>query len=461
MQDLRTYLEDIEEEVLHITKEVDPLTEMGALCSQSARPLLFENVKGYPGWRVVDRIISTRKLQGIALGVPPQRVMHETAARLAQGPGEIRIAESPPCKEIIWLGEDADLFRIPIAVHTEGDGGEIGPRYIGGGIHITRDPDTGVQNEAMLRTQIKGPRHTGILICRRHNYAHYMKHEASGEPMPMAVAIGLHPAYEIAANYSGRHDGYDEFALAASLLREPVEMVRCETSDLMVPATAEIVIEGVVPPGVLEEEGPFGEFTGYMGHAGKRHIWDVTAITLRKDAIYRHCNATLFTDHQCLVALPNEAEIYQNLSRVYGNTEILDVFCPPWARFLAIVQMNPVYEGHAKAVLMAALSFNVLQKVVIVVDDDVDIYDMKSIIWALSMRVNPAKDILTVKGTRGFALDYACPEFREFPDDPLENGILGIDATKPPLSKPEARKRFEIVTPMGSGRVRLEDYLGN
>jgi 2,5-furandicarboxylate decarboxylase 1 len=457
MQDLRTYLDAVQDDVLHIRKEVDPLTEMGALCSESEQPILFENVKGYPSWRVCDRLVSTRKMQAAALGVEPDRVVVELAQRLSRGPGEVQTAEIAPCKETIWMGKEADLLRLPTAIHSEGDGG----RYIGGGVHITRDPDTGIQNQSMLRTQIKGSHHTGFLMCRRHNYEHYKKHVERREPMPMAVAIGLHPAYEITANYSGRHDGYEEFALAGSLLEEPVELVRCETSDIMVPAHAELVIEGEVPPEVFEEEGPFGEFTAFMGHVSDRHVWDVKAITMRKDPIYRHLNATLFTDHQSLAALPNEVELYLNLSRVYGNTEILDVFCPPWARFTAIVQMNPLYEGHAKAVLTAALSFNIQQKEVIIVDGDVNIYDMKEIIWAMSMRVNPATDVIAINGTRGHPLDLACPEFRHYDEDPLVNGIMGIDATKPPLSKPEARKRFEIVRPMGAGKVSLQDFIEN
>jgi 2,5-furandicarboxylate decarboxylase 1 len=455
MQDLRTYLHSVRDEVLHIRKEVDPLTQMGALCSESERPILFENVKGYPGWRVCDRIISNRAMQAAVLGVDPKRVVPELARRLSQGPGEIRTAESAPCKEQIWLGKEADLLRLPIAIHSEGDGG----RYIGGGIHITRDPDTGVQNECILRTQIKGSHYTSFMMARRHNYEHFKKHQSRKEPMPMAIAIGLHPAYEIAAVYSGRHEGYDEFALAASLLGEPVELVRCETSDIMVPACAEIVIEGEISMDEREIEGPFGEFTAYMGKAAERPIWRVKAITLRKNPIYRHLNASLFTDHQSLGTLPNEAELYQNLSRVYGNTEILDVFCPPWARFMAIVQMNPVYDGHAKAVMLAAMSFNMHQKEVIIVDDDVDIYDMKQVIWALAMRVNPAIDVVTITGTRGHHLDPTCPEVRHFEEDPLVNGMMGIDATKPPLSKPDARKRFEIVRPMGAGKVFLKDFI--
>lgn len=455
-QELRSFLAAISADILRITKEVDPATQVGTLCSQSEGPILFENVKGYPGWRICDRLVSSRKFQALALGTTPDKVVPELARRISLGPGEKRIVKDGPVKEVIHLGEDVNLLRLPICKHSEGDAG----LYIGGGIHVTRDPQTGVQNEAMLRTQIKGPTKCGFLMARRHNWAHYQKYEARGEPMPMAVVLGVHPAYEIAANYSGFHDIYDEFELGASLVGEPLELVKCETCDLYVPAHAEIVIEGEVPPHVREKEGPFGEFQLYMGKGGMHPVWEVKAITRRKDAIYRHLNATAFTDHQALGGLPNEAEVFNNVRRVYGRTEVHDVFSPPWARFTAIVQMTPRYEGHAKAVLLAALAFNIHQKEVIVVDEDVNIYDPRELFWAISTRVNPAKDVLIISGTRGHLLDPSAPEFLpEVEDQEPFNGILGIDATRPSPLKPAQRAKFDRARPAGEGKFFLKDFI--
>ncbi len=455
-QDLRSFLKQISAEILEVSKEVDPKTEIGTLCSQSEHPIIFNNIKDYSGWRICDRIISTRKLQAVALNTTPERVVPELAKRITLGAGSKKVVKDGPVKEVILTGEEASFFKLPICKHSEGDAG----LYIGGGINITRDPDTGVQNESMLRTQIKSDRKAGFLMARRHNYAHYEKYEAKNEPMPMAMAIGVHPAYEIAVNYSGLHEGFDEFEIGAMLIGETVELVKCHTCDLYVPADAEIVIEGEVPPHVREKEGPFGEFQLYMGKEKMSPVWNIKAITMRKDAIYRHLNATAVTDHQALGCLPNEAEVFNNVRRVYGRTEVHDVFCPPWARFTCIVQITPKYEGHAKAVLMAAMAFNIHQKEVIVVDEDVNIYDPKEVLWAISTRVNPARDVVVVTGTRGHVLDPSAPEISSEAEgkEPF-NGILGLDATRPSPLKPEERSKFDKATPAGEGRVSLKDFI--
>src|SRR5256885_11516527 len=164
-----------------------------------------------------------------------------------------------PYTTLFRSGADADITKLPIPIHSEGDAG----RYLGSGVTITRDPDTGVRNEAIIRALVRGPRKMGFWMAARHNWAHLMKYQERNRPAPMAFAIGLHPGYEILANFSGRHEGYDELEMGAGVLGETLELVKCETIDLEVPAQAEIVIEGIVPPGVREPEGPFGEFTGY------------------------------------------------------------------------------------------------------------------------------------------------------------------------------------------------------
>ena len=156
MQDLRTYLDSVRDEVLHIRKEVDPLTQMGALCSESEQPIVFENIKGYPGWRVCDRIISNRAMQAVVLGVDPKRVVPELARRLSQGPGEIRTAESAPCKEQIWLGKEADLLRLPIAIHSEGDARLFNPYGI-----MPVDSERCRNARGELRTGHSGEREVG------------------------------------------------------------------------------------------------------------------------------------------------------------------------------------------------------------------------------------------------------------------------------------------------------------
>ena len=440
-------------------KEVDPLTQLGALSSQSQGAILFESVKGHPGWRVCDRFFGTRELRTTALHTTPERLLQEAAARIARGRGESRMVKEGPVQEVIITGEDLDLFSLPVAISSEGDGGQ----YISSGMGVTKDPDTGIQNEAYYRTQIKGRNRATCAMGPREGFGHLIKYEARGEPTPIAIVIGHHPAYEIATAYNGPHVGYEEFELAASLLEEPVEFLPCHTIDLRVPAHAEIVIEGLIAPQAREAEGPFGEYTGYMGPAGTAPVFEAQAITMRKDAIYRHLNGSRNTDQQALSTLLGEVSLYGNLLRAFGATQILDVHLPLWAMFTTIIQMVPQHEGQAKSVLMSTLGLYPLAKVVIVVDDDIDIHDPKDVMWALSCRVNPATDITTVTGTRGFKFDPSTPDLtREERLDAASlpiNGVMGIDATKPPVRRPAERARYTRARPMGDGKVHLKDFL--
>ena len=330
-------------------------------------------------------------------------------------PGGSKLVPDGPCKEVKLIGDDADITKLPIPIHSEGDAG----RYLGSGVTITNDPDTGVRNEAIIRALVRGPREMGFWMAARHNWAHYMKYQERGQPMPMAYAIGMHPGYEILANFSGRHEGCDELEMGAGVLGETLEMVKCETIDLEVPAQAEIVIEGVVPPDVREPEGPFGEFTGYSkGAEGPAPVLEVTGITHRRDPIFRHMQATVFTDHQPLVSVPMEASLYRRLSEVHGRTEVHDVYIPPWVTmFTVFVQMTPRWDGQARDVLLGALSSPYLHpKIVIAVDEDVDIYDPRELFWAISTRVNPERDVIMIPHERIHPLDISAPHVDERSD---------------------------------------------
>lgn len=458
-KDLRSYLDDVKDVRLDVHREVDPLTNVGALCDQAEWPVVFEQLKGFPGWRLVDRLVSRRELQARILGCAPGQVV-QTLARAMQriGTGSVKVVASGPVQEIVKKGAEADITTLPIAVHSEADAG----RYIGAGICMTRDPDSRVRNLAFLRHQVKGPRKTGFLVVPRHTWRHHKKYEDQGQPMPMALVIGVHPAYEIATCYTGKLDE-DELDFATILLDEPVELVRCTTIDMEVPAHAEIVIEGHVLPGVREDEGPFGEVTNYMAGQGNNPVFEVSAITMRRDAFYRHIQATKFTDHQVLGALPVEAGIYNRVRETAGGIDVHDVACPAWcSRYVVIVKMTPRFDGEARAALMAALSSPYLYpKTAIAVDEDVDIHDARDVMWALGTRVNPETDVTVVPGMRAHLLDLASPELSP-PGSPAWQRVGGkmmIDATKPATWRTKEREAFRRVQPQGWNQVRLEDFL--
>jgi 2,5-furandicarboxylate decarboxylase 1 len=317
-----------------------------------------------------------------------------------------------------------------------------------------------MQNVAQHRIQIKGDAHAAVSLFSPHSRAILKKYADRRKPAPMAVVIGHHPCFEIATNYSGPHDTWSEHELAASLLNEEVEMVRCEASDIMVPAHAEIVLECEIQPGATELEGPFAEFHNYYASdpAHKPRL-DLKAVTMRQDAIYRHLNATPYTDHQALVAMPSEARLFDQLRRK-GMT-VHDVFIPAWGGlFVAVIQMTGVIEEQVREALLTALFSPALlfTKMVIAVDDDIDIYNAQDIVYALGTRVNPEKDVIHVDGVQGLAYDLSLPVIPELAGQ-RRGAKLAVDATKPPQAKQQQRDKFARICPDGWGRTMLKDFL--
>lgn len=457
---LRDFLKALGDQLIQIDDEVDPITQAAALCSASPRPLQLNRLKGFPGWRLVDILVKDRGRQALALGTTPKNVVRHLADRMfTRVPGSSKVVSDGPCKQVKLLGSDADITKLPIPIHSIGDAG----RYLGSGITITKDPDTGVRNEAIIRSMVKGPRRMGFWMAARHNWAHLTKYQERNQPAPMAFAIGLHPGYEILANFSGRHEGYDELEMGAGVLGETLELVKCETIDLEVPAEAEVVIEGIVPPGLREPEGPFGEFTGYCkGAEGPAPVFEVTAITRRKDAIFRHMQATRFTDHQPLVSVPMEASLYRRLREIHGASEVHDVSIPPWVTmFTVFVQMTPRWDGQARDVLLGVLASPYLHpKIAIAVDEDVDIYNPWEIFWALSNRVNPERDVIVIPHERIHPLDISAPNIDRSEVTVMRvGGKMAIDATKPALWRTKERAEFDRVKPMGADDPNLEALL--
>jgi 2,5-furandicarboxylate decarboxylase 1 len=446
---LRGYLAELGDRLVNIEEEIDPVHEVGILSSESNHPFLLHKLKGFEGWRLCDRLVSTRELQALALGASVEKLVPYVADRMFNhGPGRTAIVSNGPCKEVKLLGDQADVTKLPIPIHSMGDAG----RYIGSGITITKDPDTGMRNEAMVRALVRHPRRVPFWMAARHNWNHFLKYQERRKPMPMAYAIGVHPAYEIFSNFSGPHEGWDELELGAGVLNETLQLVKCETIDLEVPAQAEIIIEGLVHPTEREMEGPFGEFTNYgAGAEGPTPIWQITAITHRREPIFRHVQSTRFTDHQMLVSLPMEASLYRRMREVHGHSTVHEVFIPPWVTmFVVFVQMTPQWDGQARDVLLSALAGTHLHpKIAIAVDEDVDVHDPREVFWAISTRVNPEKDVIILPHERIHPLDISVPKVSDEVTVMRVGGKMAIDATKPPRWREKERKRFERVTPQG------------
>jgi len=457
---LRSFLETIDNRILQIHEEVDPISQVGYLCSESRHPLMFHNLEGFPDFRLTDILIKDRHGQAAALGLDdPKEVCPFLAKQMSAGPGKSKMVSDGPVKEVKLIGDEADLRKLPIPIHSHGDAG----RYLGSGVTITKDPETGIRNESILRVQLTdGPHKAPFWMAARHNYQHYLKYVAKDEPMPMAFAIGMHPVYEIMSNWSGRHEDFDELEYGAGVLGEEVEMIKCDTIDLEVPAHAEVVIEGLVHPHDRVPEGPFGEFTTFgSGAEGPAPVFQITGITHRKDPIFRHMQATWFTDHQPLITLPMEATYYNRLRETHGNSNIIDVFVPPWAsQFLMIVQMEAKWDGQARDVLMSALTGpNLHVKIAVAVDEDVDIYNAEDVLWAITCRTDPADQVHIMPGSRLHPLDISIPEVGDDYTVMRIGGKMAIDATKPATWRKAERKNFSRVDPMGKGDPIIQKIL--
>ncbi len=457
--DMRTWIDQLDRanELDRIRRPVDPRLEMGALLYQSReRALLFENVTDYPGWRVLGQAPANLRHAALALGVGLHELVPTLAARMGERvPPEI--VPTGAVKEVVRTGAEVNICDLPAHVAGERDAGP----FIAAGLAVTRDPETGRRNVSFHRLQVKGPRKTGVLFVPRHAFRNLQKYEARGEAMPIAFFIGHHPRYYMAAATTGPY-GMDEFEVAGAYLGEAVRLVRCETVDLEVPADAEIVLEGHVLPNVREEEGPFSEFADYyVAGSGKNPVIEYSAMTMRHDAIFKAIQNGSEVEGCVFHRVPMAAALFRRLSSVGGFVQLHNVRILPGI-FSVVVQMTPRFDGEAKQVLMAALSGEYLHpKIAIAVDDDVDIYQDWEILWSLTTRVDPERDIELIRGVRGHPMDPSLVELGTPGTASWQRlgGKMLIDATRPPTARPEARSAFERIKPPGHERIRLEDFL--
>ena len=457
-KDMRTWIKQLEEagELVRMKDEVDPKTNMSAyLWTSKEKGILFENVKNHPGWKVLGQAPANMRHVGLAFGTEAKQAITEFARRMDRGLLPPKMVDRGPVKEVIRTGKDVRITSLPSHIQGHKDAAP----FISSGLCIIKDPETGVRNMAFHRIQVKEDQKTGIMMVPgRHSHLIHLKYEAMNKPMPIAIVIGHHPMYYMAACYTGSFD-LDELALTGTLLEEPVELVKCETMDLEVPAYAEIVLEGEVPPHVREEEGPFSEFQGYyFAGSGKNPIIQIKAITMRKDAIYKANQNGPDMEGCHYHRVPMSAALLSDLRNVGGRADIRDVYAHWGTIFGVVVQMTPRFYGEAKSVLLAALSGGYLhQKFAIAVDEDVDIYDPTDIAWAMTTRVDPVQDIVIIPGLRGHALDESVTKKLRPPEVTIRQELTSkvlIDATKPPTTDPVRREMYDRLKPIGLDTLR-------
>ena len=445
---LRKWLAEMEQcgMMKRISKEVNPIHELAAV-GKKLEPqygAFFENVAG-SSIPVVAGVVTSRDAMAQSMGISYEELLKRFNHALNNPtPCKILDKEDGPfaIKENILVGDDVDLGILPACLHHEKDSS----RYITAALCIAKDPETGIRNVAIHRHEVKDRNHLGALLLPRHTNQMYAKAEAMGKPLEIALAIGVHPALLLSSQATTQL-GVDEFEIGGTLLGEPIELVKCETVDLEVPVESEIVIEAKILPAVREPEGPFGEYPKTYGPKAPRHVIEVTAITFRNNPIY-HTVIPATMEHLLLGGVSREATMMNVIRQATPNVKKVHLTPASGCRYHVVIQLDQKHEGEAKNAMFAAFTSSTEVKHVVVVDTDIDPYDMQDVEWAIANRVQADRDIFIIPNAMGNKLD---PSSRGGASDKM-----GVDATIPMSDK---RERFQKIHISGIEDIKLEDYL--
>ncbi len=439
-RDLREYLQVLENKGLlcHVTAEVDKDWEISAVCRrtfrsipQDRRPaLMFDCIKGYKIPLVVGILGGSREIYATALETDVNGVWEKWAR--GKNPLAPQLVASGPCQEVVHMGDEANIEMLPAPVWTVGQ--DPGPYHTSPFV-ISRDPETGVSNVGTYRVQVKGPRKGGMMINpQRGMRLHIQKNEAQGRATEAAIVFGTDPVIGL-TSVSPFPMGVDELAAAGGIRGEPVQVVKCLTVDLAVPATAEIVVEGRVPFQGREKEGPFGEYAGYMGAGGNNPLFEVTCITHRRNPIYQAFLSQMPPSESSLIkGFGREMEVRRHLVNNLG-LPVHDVCLTESGSSTAtvIVSLKKQNRFQPLKAMMGVWSMNAgIGKIVIVVDDDINIRDPFQVDWAIAFRMQPSEDIRIVPETDPITLDPSQPlkDGKPVPSAEQVSSKLGIDATR-------------------------------
>jgi 2,5-furandicarboxylate decarboxylase 1 len=373
---------------------------------------------------VVSGLISDRRWMAEAMGVEPAALLRRFQ-EAAQHPLPWREVSSGPAQEKVH--RTVDLKRLlPIPTHNEHDSGP----YIAAGLLIARNPQTGAQNVSIHRLQLIEPNRLGVLLLPRHTLAFHQTAEARGEDLEIAIVVGIDPLTLLASQAIVPVD-FDELGIAGALHGTSLDVVKCVTNEIRVPAQAEIVLEGRVLAGDRALEGPFGEFPQYYGERAERHVIEIDAVTHRAKPIF-HTIVGGGLEHLLLGGIPREATLLAHLQRSFPSVKDVHLARGGVCRYHLYVQMKKRSEGEAKNVILGAFGGHYDLKQVIVVDEDVDIHNPTEVEWAVATRFQADRDLIVIQDSQCSKLD---PSTRE--------GVgakMGLDATVP-LDAPEFRFR--------------------
>lgn len=437
-KDLRDFIDLLEKrgELKRISQEIDPYLEMTEIADRTLRAegpaLLFENPKGYD-IPVLANLFGTPKRVAMGMGQEDVSELREVGKLLAflkepeppkgikEALGQIPVfkqvlnmpakeVKKAPCQQVILQGDDVDLTKLPIQHCWPGDAAPL----ITWGLTVTKGPHKKRQNLGIYRQQLLG-KNKIIMRWLSHrggalDFQEWCK-EHPGKPYPVSVALGADPATILGA-VTPVPDTLSEYAFAGLLRGSKTEVVKSISNDLQVPASAEIVLEGHIMPGEMAPEGPYGDHTGYYNEVDDFPVMTVTHITHRKDPIYHSTFTGRPPDEPAILGVALNEVFVPILQKQFP--EIVDFYLPPegCSYRMAVVTMKKQYPGHAKRVMMGVWSFLrqfMYTKFVIVCDDDINARDWNDVIWAITTRMDPARDTTLIENTPIDYLDFASP----------------------------------------------------
>lgn len=446
-QMLRATLRQLEElgelEVCNV--QVDPKFELGAVLKHfnNEKPILFNNVKGY-NMPLIGGLYGNRDLYHKLTNTNKEERIFKYMAGIAD-PKPTKLLNRGPIMENI-ITRNIDIHRMfPVPTSHDSDAGA----FITSGMFIVRDPETGDTHMAVRRFQVRGGNIISALIsghspALREQFAEF---EKMNKPLECAVVLGYDATYLLASQIGSRRYGLNKYEVDSSLRGEPLELVKCNTVDLEVPAYAEMVLEGVLVPNRRETEGPFGELMGYYGETAPNPVMEVRCIMHRDNPIFQH--AFPCREEHLANGLIREVELYGALKNLVDVKDV-NITIGGGCRLHAVVSINKRKDGDGKAAILSALGSCYDIKHVIIVDEDIDIYDPSSVELALASRVQASQDVVIVPGALGSGLE-ASHIYRGVTDK------MGIDATKP-LNDPEGLFTMAYIPGFENG-VDIEKYL--
>lgn len=443
-QMLRATLEALKSrgELKTCTVEVDPVYELGAVLKhyKNEVPMLFERVKGYR-MPVAGALFGDRRMYYDLMGMTKEDRLFKMMAAVAN-PQPTKILNKGPVTENI-INSRIDLQRMfPIPKFHEMDSST----YITSGIVVLKDPETKQTHISVRRLQINGGNELSVLAASSLAQQQYSYMENMNKPLEIAVVLGYDHSLLLASQISSAIYGVDKYEVDSALRGEPLALVKCSSVDLEVPAYAEIVLEGIMPPRKRKEEGPFGELMGYYGSVGPHPIAEIKAVMHRNNPIFQV--AFPCREEHLSNGLIREMELYSALKNIVDVVDV-NVTVSGGCRFHAVASIRQKSCGQAKSAILAALGNNKDLKHVVIVDDDVDIYSHDEVEWAIATRFQASQDLVVIPGAEGSVLDPS-NNVRGVTDK------MGLDATKP---VGEQGQRFHKAVIPGFETVKIDKYI--